>query len=127
MPNKVIQTPHAPSAIGTYSQGIKIQNLVFTSGQIPINPDNGKLIIHDFKLEVSQVLKNLNAILSEGGSSLQSAVKLTVYLTNLENCPYVNEVFYEYFPKNPPARSTVQVSALPMNARVEIEAIGLIQ
>ena len=123
----VIQTDHAPKAIGTYSQGIKFQNLVFTSGQIPINPANGKLIENDFNLEVHQVLKNLDAVLNQGGSSLQSIVKLTVFLTDLSFFPQMNEVFNDYFPNDPPARSAVQVSALPMNARVEIEAIGFIQ
>ena len=127
MSKTVIQTQHAPKAIGTYSQGIKFQNLVFTSGQIPINPENGKLVENDFKLEVHQVLKNLNAVLKEGGSSLKSAVKLTVFLTDLSFFPEVNEVFNDYFPNDPPARSAVQVSALPMGARIEIEAVGFIQ
>jgi len=123
----VIQTQHAPKAIGTYSQGIIFHNLVFTSGQIPINPENGKLVENDFKLEVHQVFKNLNAILKEGGSSLKSAVKLTVFLTDLSLFSEVNEVFNDYFPNDPPARSAVQVSALPMGARIEIEAVGFIQ
>ncbi len=127
MSKTVIQTQHAPKAIGTYSQGIIFQNLVFTSGQIPINPENGKLVENDFKLEVQQVLKNLNAVLKEGGSSLKSAVKLTVFLTDLSFFPEVNEVFNDYFPNEPPARSAVQVSALPMGARIEIEAVGFIQ
>ena len=110
-----------------YSQGIKCHNLVFTSGQIPINPENGKLIGNNFKMEVHQVLKNLNAVLKEGGSSLKSAVKLTVFLTDLSFFPEVNEVFNDYFPNDPPARSAVQVSALPMNARIEIDAVGFIQ
>ena len=127
MSKTVIQTHYAPKAIGTYSQGIKFQNLVFTSGQIPINPESGELIEDDFKLEAHQVLKNLNAVLKEGGSSLQSAVKLTVYLTDLSFFPEMNEVFNDYFSNDPPARSAVQVSALPMNARIEIEAVGIIQ
>ena len=127
MSKTVIQTQHAPKAIGTYSQGIIFQNLVFTSGQIPINPENGKLVENDFKLEVHQVLKNLNAVLKEGGSSLKSAVKLTVFLTDLSFFPEVNEVFNDYFPNDPPARSAIQVSALPMSARIEIEAVGFIQ
>ena len=126
MSKTVINTPHAPKAIGTYSQGIKYQDLVFTSGQIPINPDNGELIKDDFKLEVHQTLKNLDAVLKEGGSSLQSAVKLTVFITDLTFFPQVNEVFDNYFLSDPPARSAVQVSALPMNARIEIEAVGYI-
>ena len=127
MIKEVIDTQHAPMAIGTYSQGIKTKSFIFTSGQIPIDPQNGELIKDDFKLEVYQVLKNLNAILNEGGSSLHLVVKLTVFLTDLSYFPQVNEVFNDFFPKDPPARSTVQVTALPMDARVEIEAVGLIQ
>ena len=123
----VIQTPDAPKIIGTYSQGIRSNNLVFTSGQIPINPKTGELIIGDFKAEVYQVLTNLDAVFKGGGSSLQSAVKLTVFLTDLSYFAQVNEVFSSFFPKDPPARSAVQVSALPMNARIEIEAIGYVE
>ena len=123
----VIQTPDAPKIIGTYSQGIRSKNLVFTSGQIPINPKTGELIIGDFKAEVYQVLINLDATFKGGGSSLQSAVKLTVFLTDLAYFAQVNEVFNSFFPNDPPARSAVQVSALPMNARIEIEAIGYVE
>jgi len=122
--NIVIETLDAPQAIGTYSQGIKSGNLVFTSGQIPLNPETGELINGDFKLEIAQVLTNLNGVLKSGGSSLKKAVKLTVFLTDLSCFPQVNEVFKEFFPENPPARSAVQVSALPMNAKIEIEAVG---
>ena len=127
MDNIVIETLDAPQAIGTYSQGIKSGNLVFTSGQIPLNPETGELINGDFKSEISQVLTNLNAVLKSGGSSLKKAVKLTVFLTDLSYFPQVNEVFKEFFPENPPARSLVQVSALPMNAKIEIEAIGSVE
>ena len=127
MDNIVIETLDAPEAIGTYSQGIKSGNLVFTSGQIPLSPETGELINGDFKSEISQVLTNLNAVLKSGGSSLKKAVKLTVFLTDLSYFPQVNEVFKEYFPENPPARSAVQVSALPMNAKIEIEAVGSVE
>ena len=127
MVNIVIETLDAPQAVGTYSQGIKSGNLVFTSGQIPLNPETGELINGDFKSEISQVLTNLNAVLKSGGSSLKKAVKLTVFLTDLSYFPQVNEVFNDYFPENPPARSAVQVSALPLNAKIEIEAIGSIE
>jgi len=120
----VIHTTEAPKAIGTYSQGIKSDNFVFTSGQIPINPKSGKLIKGDFKSEVKQVLINLNGVLKGGGSSLQQAIKLTVFLTDLSHFAQVNEIFNEFFPDNPPARSAVQVSALPMDARIEIDAVG---
>jgi 2-iminobutanoate/2-iminopropanoate deaminase len=125
--NIVIETLDAPQAIGTYSQGIKSGNLVFTSGQIPLNPETGELINGDFKSEISQVLTNLNAVLKSGGSSLKQAVKLTVFLTDLSYFPQVNEVFKEFFSENPPARSAVQVSALPMNAKIEIEAVGSVE
>ena len=124
MDKVVIHTTEAPKAIGTYSQGIKSDNFVFTSGQIPINPKSGKLIKGDFKSEVKQVLINLNGVLKGGGSSLQQAIKLTVFLTDLSHFAQVNEIFDEFFPDNPPARSAVQVSALPMNARIEIDAVG---
>ena len=123
----VIQTSDAPQAIGTYSQGIRSENLVFTSGQIPINPKTGELIIDDFKAEVHQVLTNLDGVLKGGGSSLQFAVKFTVFLIDLSYFTQVNEVFEIFFPNAPPARSAVQVSALPMNARIEIEAIGYVE
>ena len=90
MTKKVIKTPHAPEAIGTYSQGIQIQNLVFTSGQIPFDSKNGILIKDDFKSEVHQVLKNLDAILSAGDSSLQLTIKLTVFLTDLADFQQLN-------------------------------------
>ncbi len=127
MDNIVIETLDAPQAIGTYSQGIKSGNLVFTSGQIPLNPETGELINGDFKMEISQVLTNLNAVLKSGGSSLKQAVKLTVFLTDLSYFPQVNEVFKEFFSENPPARSAVEVSALPMNAKIEIEAVGSVE
>ena len=123
----VIHTTEAPKAIGTYSQGIKTDNLVFTSGQIPINPQSGELIKGNFKSEVKQVLINLNGVLKGGGSSLQQAIKLTVFLTDLSHFAQVNEIFNEFFPDNPPARSAVQVSALPMNARIEIDAVGHVE
>ena len=124
---EVINITGAPQAIGTYSQGIKTENFIFTSGQIPINPQTGNLKTDDIKAEIRQVLDNLNAVLEGGGSALKSTVKLTVFVTDLSYFSEVNEVFNEYFSENPPARSAVQVSALPMGARIEIEAIGIVK
>jgi len=121
---KVIKTSKAPKAIGPYSQGIKHNNFVYTSGQIPLNPATGKLVEGDFKKEVKQVLNNVNAVLKEGGSSIDKAIKLTVFVTDLGKFPELNEVFESFFGKNLPARSAVQVSALPLGVRVEIEAVG---
>ena len=121
---KVIKTSKAPKAIGPYSQGIEHNNFVYTSGQIPLNPETGKLVEGDFKKEVKQVLNNVNAVLKEGGSSIDKAIKLTVFVTDLGKFSELNEVFESFFGENPPARSAVQVSALPLGVRVEIEAVG---
>lgn len=123
---KIIKTQNAPLAIGTYSQGVTFQNLVFTSGQICLNSETGKLNNDTFKNEVRQVLNNLNAVLLESGSALSQILKVTVFITDLSLFSELNEVFLEFFPEHPPARSAVEVSALPMNVRVEIEAIGII-
>ena len=117
----------APEAIGMYSQGIRIGNVIYTSGQIPLDPKTGNLISGGIKAEIRQVLDNLDAVLKGGGSSLQSVVKLTVFVTDLAYFSDLNEVFREYFVKDPPARSAVQVSALPMGVRIEIEAVGSIE
>ena len=123
---KVIKTNKAPKAIGPYSQGISFNNYIFTSGQIPIDPKSGQLIRGNFKKEVIQVLKNLDSVLKESGSSLKKTVKLTVFLTDLSNFSDLNEIFTSYFDDVYPARSAVQVAALPLDSRVEIEAIGII-
>ena len=125
MNKKVISIKDAPEAIGTYSQGIQFENFIYTSGQIPLDPISGNLISGDIKEEIRQVLNNLDAVLKGGGSSLQSAVKLTVYVTDLSYFIDLNEIFSEYFVNEPPARSAIQVSALPMGARIEIEAVGI--
>ena len=121
---KIIKTSNAPAAIGPYSQGIEYNDLVFTSGQIPLDPSTGKLVEGDFKKEVAQVLNNVEAVLKEGGSALDKAIKLTVFVTDLGKFSELNEVFESVFGENPPARSALQVSALPLGVRVEIEAIG---
>ena len=119
-----IKTDRAPQAIGAYSQGMELDELVFTSGQIGIKPNSGKLITDDFKSEVLQVLNNLSAILEAGGSNIQNTIKLTVFLIDLSNFKIVNDIFVDFFNGNYPARSVVQISALPLNANIEIEAIG---
>ena len=123
---EIINTSNAPKAIGPYSQGIYYNNLIYTSGQIPLNPETNELIQKNFKAEVKQVLQNLDAVLTKGGSCLKKTIKLTVFLTDLTKFSELNEVFELFFNDNPPARSAVQVSALPLGANVEIEAIGKI-
>ena len=122
---KTVNTKNSPQAIGPYSQAKIVNNLVFTSGQIPLKVD-GQIIENNFELECKQVLNNLEEILLAAGSGLKYVIKLTVYLTDLNNFAILNDIFKEFFNEHLPARSTIEVSKLPMNARVEIEAIGLI-
>tara|TARA_Y100000817_G_scaffold184627_1_gene144232 strand:- start:52 stop:432 length:381 start_codon:yes stop_codon:yes gene_type:complete len=121
---KIIKTSKAPKAIGVYSQGIETENLIFTSGQIPLTAE-GELIKDDFESEVIQVINNLKSVLEHGGSNLSNIVKITVFLTDLSLFPRLNKVFESFFQEDPPARSAVEVSALPMQVRVEMEAIAL--
>ena len=123
--NKVIiSTNKSPKAIGPYSQAIKVQGgITFTSGQIPLNLD-GNLVSEDFEMQVYQVLKNINGILEERDKSLSDIVKLTVFLVDLSNFDILNKVFEKYFKNDSfPARSVVEVTKLPKNSKVEIEAI----
>jgi 2-iminobutanoate/2-iminopropanoate deaminase len=123
--SKVIETKKAPGAIGPYSQGIDAGTLVFTSGQLPINMASGELETADIKQATKNSLDNCKAILEAASSSLDKAVKTTVFLTDLADFAAVNEVYAAYFPGNPPARSCVQVAALPKGAKIEIEVIAV--
>ncbi|ERK29050.1 RidA family protein [Clostridium intestinale] len=124
MSKEIISTEKAPKAIGPYSQGVKIGDFIFTSGQLPINPDNGQLIADDVKKATAQSLENVKAILEKAGSSLDKVVKVVVYLKDLEDFAAVNEVYATYFIGDYPARSCFQVAKLPMDAKVEIEVVA---
>lgn len=126
MPVAPIQTPNAPKAIGPYSQGVRVGELVFTSGQVPIDPTTGEMVGGDIRAQTTRVMENLKAVLVAGGSSLDRVVKTTIFLADLADFGAVNEVYGSYFSGAPPARSTVQVSRLPKDARIEIEMIGTI-
>ncbi len=121
----VVSTPHAPKAIGPYSQGIKANGFVFTAGQAGLDPATGKLAGEDIVSQTQQVMRNLQAILEEAGTSMDKVVKTTVFVVNLADFKTVNEIYGSFFTGEPPARSTVQVAALPLGALVEIEAIAL--
>ncbi len=122
---KIISTSKAPAAIGPYSQAIRSGNLLFISGQIPIDPESGELIKGDVEEQAERVLKNVKAILEAAGMGLEDVVKTTLYLKNLGNFEKVNNIYKRYFVSSPPARSTVEVSRLPKDAEVEIEAIAI--
>lgn len=122
---KVISTDNAPRAIGPYSQAIEANGLVFISGQIAIDPVTNKFKQGTIEEEIKQVLENIGAILKEVGLSFNHIAKTTVYLVDLSLFPKMNEVYASYFTENPPARATVEVTRLPMGAKVEIEAIAV--
>lgn len=121
----VIETPAAPKAIGPYSQAIKANGFLFISGQIPINPETGQMTAVDVVAQTRQSIDNLGAILNAEGLGFSDVVKTTIFLTNISDFAQVNDVYAEYFESAPPARSTVQVAALPKGAKVEIEVIAL--
>jgi 2-iminobutanoate/2-iminopropanoate deaminase len=124
MTKRVVSTEKAPAAIGPYSQAIKSGDLLFVSGQIPLDPKTGNLVSGDIEAETRRVMDNLSAVLSAAGAKFENLVKTTIYLTDLGDFAAVNRVYASYFSLDPPARATVQVSALPRGARVEIDAIA---
>lgn len=128
MPQRVVvSTESAPAAIGPYSQAIAIGNLLFVSGQLPVDPATGNLVEGDIGAMTRQIFQNLEKILLAGGSSLAEVVKTTVFLADLGDFQAMNAAYAEFFGENPPARSTIQVAALPRAARIEIEAIAAIK
>ncbi|HEY5563459.1 MAG TPA: RidA family protein [Clostridiaceae bacterium] len=125
MKKEIINTEKAPKAIGPYSQAVKFGDFIFTSGQIPIDPESGELI-SDISKATSQCIENLKCILKEAGTSLNNVIKTVIYMRNLEEFSIVNQVYATYFTENQPARSCVEVSALPKDAIIEIEAVAYI-
>ncbi len=124
MQKNIISTDKAPQAIGPYSQAVQFDNLLFISGQIPIVPESGEIVKGDIKEQTIQILKNLKSVLTAGRSSLDNVLRTTIFLTNLDDYAAVNEMYAGFFEESQPARSTVQVSKLPMNVQVEIDAIA---
>lgn len=127
MGKKIVHTDHAPAAVGPYSQANVVGNLVYTAGQIALVPETGRMLDGDVAAQAELVLKNLTAVLEAAGSSLENVVKTTVFLNDINDFATVNGVYAQYFKENPPARSAVQVAALPLGALVEIEAVALIE
>lgn len=121
---KKVKTSKAPEAIGPYSQAIQVADLIFTSGQIPLN-DKGELIKGGIEKQTHQVLKNLEAILTEANSDLEHVIKTTVYLKDMEDFQQVNHIYASYFSKHQPARSCIEVSRLPKDVWIEIEAVAV--
>ncbi len=122
---KPIQTDKAPAAVGPYSQAIRTTDLVFTSGQIPLDPETGKMVEGGIEEQTRRVMENLRFVLEAAGTDLTRVVKSTVYLADIADFAAVNGVYAQFFPTDPPARSAFQVAALPLGARVEIETVAL--
>jgi len=123
----IIATDRAPRAIGPYSQAVRAGNLVFASGQIPIDPATGEFVAGGIAEQTEQVLRNLTAVFSAAGLGLNQVVKTTVFLANMDDFTAMNEVYGRFFGAEPPARATIQAARLPRDARVEIEAIAVIR
>jgi 2-iminobutanoate/2-iminopropanoate deaminase len=124
---QAIATVQAPAAIGPYSQAIRSGNLIFVSGQIPLDPESGRLVEGDAAVQTARVLQNLSAILEAAGSSLGQVLKTTVYLKDLADFTMMNEVYARFFDDCPPARATVEVARLPRNVLVEIDLIAEVE
>ena len=124
---KPIKTENAPAAVGPYSQAIAAGNLLFLAGQIPLDPGTGQIVPGGIEEQTRRVLENIKSVLEAAGASLAQVAKTTVFLTDLTDFPAMNAVYASYFPETPPARSTVQVAALPKGALVEIEAVAVLE
>lgn len=122
-----LATNGAPAAIGPYSQAIRAGKMIYTSGQIPLDPRTGELVAGDFEAMVRRVFENLKAVLHQGGASFTSVAKATVYLTSMSDFQALNGIYAEYFGDHKPARSTVAVKELPKGARVEIDLIAIVE
>lgn len=121
---KIVSTENAPKAIGPYSQAVISGGLIFLSGQIPIDPETGKLTGKDISAQTKRVLQNIEAVLEAAGGSLSDVVKTTVYMTDLSTFAEMNRIYEKYFHETPPARATVQVASLPVGALIEIDAVA---
>lgn len=122
---KVLATDKAASAVGPYSQGIEGNNMIFTSGQLPVDMETGEVCTGDIERETRLAIEGLTAVLAAGGASLENIVKVTVFVTDIGDFSAINEVYAEYFTDHKPARSLVEVSKLPKGANIEIEAIAI--
>lgn len=125
MKRSIITTDHAPTPVGPYSQAVKADGWLYISGQIPIDPKTGELVTESFELQVRTVLNTITAILEAGGSGLDRVVKVTIFLADMDNFAALNSIYDEYFRESRPARACVEVSRIPRDVALEIEAIAL--
>ena len=124
---EIVHTDRAPHAIGPYSQAVRAGNLIFASGQIPTDPATGEFVAGGIAEQTEQVLRNLSAVLEAAGAGLDRVVKTTVFLADMSDFAAMNEVYGRFFSKEPPARATVAAAGLPRNARIEIDAVAIVE
>lgn len=124
MEKKIVHSQEAPAAVGPYSQAVRVGPFLYTAGQLGLDPESGSLVADDIKVQTERVLKNLRAVLQAAGGDLTNVVKTTVFLLDMAEFGAMNEVYASFFPADPPARSAIQVAALPLGGRVEIEAVA---
>jgi 2-iminobutanoate/2-iminopropanoate deaminase len=126
MKKSIITTDNAPAAIGPYSQGVKLGNLIFTSGQIPADPASGEIVPGGADVQTRQALRNLEAVLNTGGTKLDNILKTTLYIKNMDDFAAINEIYASFFGAEPPARSCIEAARLPKDVLIEIEAVAYI-
>ena len=127
MQREIISTDKAPAAVGPYSQAVRVGDFVFTAGQIPLHPATGQMVEGGIEVQTRQALTNVGAVLEAAGTSLSNVVKTTVFMADMGEFKAMNSVYAEFFPAAPPARSAVQAAALPLGARIEIEAVAIVK
>ena len=127
MPKKIIQTNQAPRPVGPYSQAVQHQGLLFVSGQIPIHPESGELVLNSIEDETRQVLDNLKAVVEAAGSSLENVLKVGIFVTDITQFDVINQIYADYFSEAKPARALVEVSQLPKGVHVEMDAVAYVE
>lgn len=121
---EILYTKNAPEPVGPYSQAVEVNGMIYCSGQIAIDPSTGELVLDDIQKETKQVMENISSVLTEANLTFNHVIKTAIFITDMGNFAPINEVYAEYFPENPPARSCVAVKTLPKNVNVEIEVIA---
>ncbi len=122
---KIVYTKKAPEAVGPYSQAVEANNMLFVSGQVPVDPATGKIVEGGIEEQTEQVMKNIGAVLEAGGYAYEDVIKSTCFLSDMDNFAAMNKIYAKYYPENPPARAAFEVSKLPLNALVEIETVAV--
>lgn len=126
MEKTIVHTDKAPAAVGPYSQAVRVGQMIYTAGQVPLDPATGKVVTGDIGAQAEQALRNVQAVLEAAGAGLEHVIKTTVFLQDMNEFGEMNETYGRFFSQNPPARTTIEVAALPLGVRIEIEAVAFV-